>query len=69
MSQWTRTAITPSQVIQRSNLSAMDVLITYIHVHKKSPQIGVSCRHTQGRSYTQIAQGRIRTHTRAKTQR
>jgi hypothetical protein len=39
---WSRVALNPSQVIQRSNLSATNVFLISISRCEESPQIGVS---------------------------
>jgi hypothetical protein len=39
---WSMVALNPSQVIQRSNLSATDVFLISMSCCEESPQIGVS---------------------------
>jgi hypothetical protein len=39
---WSRVALNPSQVIQRSNLSAIVVFLISISYCEESPQLGVS---------------------------
>jgi hypothetical protein len=53
-------------VIQRSNLSAKFFLITYILVHKESPQFGVSCSCSEDQSYNLEQERAESTRTRAK---
>jgi hypothetical protein len=47
VSQYTRVALNPSQVIQISNFSATVFLINKFPFHKESLQIGLSCSRTR----------------------
>jgi hypothetical protein len=51
VSQRTRVALDPSQVIQRSNLSTTIFLISRSISSQGSPQVGVSCSHTNECEY------------------
>jgi hypothetical protein len=64
--QRTSVALKPTQVIQRSILSATIFLITYIPVCKEYPQFGVPCSRTQDQSYNLEQELGDITHTREK---
>jgi hypothetical protein len=61
---WSRVALNPSQVIQRSNLSTTYVFLLSIPHCEESPQIGVSHAFTQMISIKTGVRWGVETHTR-----
>jgi hypothetical protein len=64
---WSRVALNPSQVIQRSNLSTMILFLISIPGCEESPQIGVSHAYTSVYNQNGV-RIRVETHTRTQLQ-